>query len=524
MNTGPRVTAKLGLILLCSGLSLCGHGSPSIENLSLSDGSISEPRQLGTQIPSKTQPADVTNIEVRADALPVPGELDKSFNPQVGLNWCTHCPEAINVDVAHGLLVQPDGKILVGGRGLLRLNQDGQLDPSFNSGVLNPGVSLRPLVTDMALQPDGRILICGLFTQVHDKPRRGIARLHPDGQLDESFDPGLHIVGGDVRSIAWRTDSRVVIAGTITTVHGVARRGVALLHEDGSLDSDFNPGLGANIAAVNSVRISRSGSLNLAGGFTSFNGVSRHGLVRLFPDGSVDSNFNPALSADLSDRRINSSGPPRLLEVQSDEKIWVTGDFGKATDGTGGITNLVRFKPDGNVDLALAIGSSQAPEYSPLAFALQPDGKFLVSAHRFPIMRFNPDGTRDPSFLDQAFALPGYDPEFVELQTDGRILMAGVTQGSNLMRLYGNDLPFFPPSYESDSLRYSRDIGIVFLMTAYPGSKVVIEATSSLKRSDWTPIQTNWMGNLRVERYNKVIIEDTNATSLLRRFYRLVSP
>src|SRR5688572_27211196 len=76
-----------------------------------------------------------------------------------------------NADV-YALAVQPDGKILVGGNftsiggggtgtvtrhRLARLDPDGSVDTSFNPGA-------NGIVAALALQPDGKILVGGLFT------------------------------------------------------------------------------------------------------------------------------------------------------------------------------------------------------------------------------------------------------------------------------------------------------------------------------------------------------------------------
>ena len=91
---------------------------------------------------------------------------------------------------------QPDGKILVAGivgqmngenfSGVMRLEPDGRIDYSFHCDIANE-VGTR--VMDMALQPEGRIVICGYFTEVNRTPVQHLARLNPDGSLDRTFKP-----------------------------------------------------------------------------------------------------------------------------------------------------------------------------------------------------------------------------------------------------------------------------------------------------------------------------------------------
>jgi RNA polymerase sigma factor (sigma-70 family) len=91
---------------------------------------------------------------------------------------------------------QPDGKLLVGGivgsmndlpfPGLVRLNEDGSLDQTFRCETAN---SVEGRVMDIALQPDGKIVIVGFFQTVNGTFCPRIARLHPDGSLDQTFRP-----------------------------------------------------------------------------------------------------------------------------------------------------------------------------------------------------------------------------------------------------------------------------------------------------------------------------------------------
>jgi hypothetical protein len=77
----------------------------------------------------------------------------------------------------------PDGKVLMGGTftnyagssydHLVRLNADGSLDYTFNSGHQGPQNS----VYDIDVMPDGRILICGNFVQYNGVNSFFVARL-----------------------------------------------------------------------------------------------------------------------------------------------------------------------------------------------------------------------------------------------------------------------------------------------------------------------------------------------------------
>jgi hypothetical protein len=66
------------------------------------------------------------------------------------------------------------------------------------------------------LQPDGNILVGGAFTLANGAKRNGIARLHVDGTIDLSFNPGSG-VNGSVNAVALQGDGKVLVGGQFTT-------------------------------------------------------------------------------------------------------------------------------------------------------------------------------------------------------------------------------------------------------------------------------------------------------------------
>ena len=180
----------------------------------------------------------------------------------------------------YALAVQPDGKVLIGGNfttvggtarsSIARLNADGSLDTTFD-----PGVGVSSNVRAMALQPDGKVLIGGWFATVAGTNRNHIARLNADGSLDASFDPGAG-ASGTVYDIVVQADGKVLIGGAFNTVDGVARNRIARLNADGSLDTSFNPGSGANnwVVPWRSRPTARSSSAGLSPRSTARRGVA----------------------------------------------------------------------------------------------------------------------------------------------------------------------------------------------------------------------------------------------------------
>jgi uncharacterized delta-60 repeat protein len=199
------------------------------------------------------------------------------------------------------LNVQSDGKVIVGGsftnlagqaRNYIgRLNPDGTLDDAFNPGANNP-------VLCITMQADGKILVGGFFTNLAGQARNRIARLNPDGILDDAFNPGASGLGyyysssvfyGIVKCLAMQADGKILVGGYFTNLAGQARNNIGRLHPDGTLDEAFNPG--AN-SIVHCIAIQADGKILVGGEFSSIGGQTRNYFARLNPDGTVDGSFN----------------------------------------------------------------------------------------------------------------------------------------------------------------------------------------------------------------------------------------
>ena len=89
-----------------------------------------------------------------------------------------------------------------------------------------------------AVQPDGKILIGGIFTSVLGVTRNNIARLNTDGTLDTAFNPNANDV---VYSIAVQADGKILVGGNFTNIGGQTRNRIARLDATTGLADSFNP-------------------------------------------------------------------------------------------------------------------------------------------------------------------------------------------------------------------------------------------------------------------------------------------
>src|SRR5690606_28104299 len=119
-------------------------------------------------------------------------------------------------------------------------------------------------------QNDGKIVIGGNFTTYNGAGRNRIARLNADSSMDTSFDPGL---GANfiVYSTAIQTDGKILIGGNFTTYNGTFMNRITRLNTDGSLDTSFNSGYPNS--TVSTIAIQNDGKIIIGGNFTTYNGT-----------------------------------------------------------------------------------------------------------------------------------------------------------------------------------------------------------------------------------------------------------
>jgi uncharacterized delta-60 repeat protein len=176
------------------------------------------------------------------------------------------------------VLVQPDGKILIGGgftsvlgtarNNIARLNPNGTLDTGFNPNADNT-------VYSIAIQPDGKVLVGGNFNNIGGGPRNRIARLDASTGAADAWNPNAD---NTVYSVVIQTDGKVLTSGGFTSIGGQTRNNIARLDAaTGAVDS-FNPN--AN-NTVYSIAVQSDGKIFAGGAFTTIGGQTRNYIARL---------------------------------------------------------------------------------------------------------------------------------------------------------------------------------------------------------------------------------------------------
>ena len=341
------------------------------------------------------------------------GTIDNTFN--IGTGFSTFSGLGIgNFFDVYSIALQPDGKILAGGafkfysgvtrNGIIRLNTGGTIDNTFNIGTgFSGGTGSLSIsggtVSTIVLQPDGKILVGGDFASYSGVTRNGIIRLNSDGTIDNTFNIGSGF-GGFLYSIALQPDGKILAAGGFTSYNGSASRNFIIrLNTGGTIDSTFDTGTfttpfsGFN-SFVRTVTLQPDGKILAGGNFTSYSGVTSNNIIRLNTGGTIDNTFNIGNSFDSDVYSI---------ALQPDGKILAGGDF---TSYNSVVYNgIIRLNSDATIDATFNIGTGFGTGVGSGSnvLKLQPDGKILAggdftsynNTNMAGLIRLNIDGSVD---------------------------------------------------------------------------------------------------------------------------------
>lgn len=418
-----------------------------------------------------------------------------------------------------GTAVVQDGKVVIGGTfdtingvsrtNIARLNEDGTVDTEFR-GVLAPGG-----ITCITLLSDSKLLIGGVFNSVDAVSRNAIARLNADGTLDTSFLKGLEgfrygVLAANIHSLVVQNDGKIIAGGFFATVNGVGRNNVARLNPDGSLDESFQNGLAGVNREVLPLVLQSDGKVLIGGDFLTVNGSSRAKLARLNADGTLDT---------FLEGRTGPDSWLHSIAYQDDGKILIGGNF-QTVNGLNR-SYLARLNPGGTVDsflnsLSGADGFVETVRALPDGTVLA-GGVFnnVNGTAHFRVVRLSSDGQVDAGFQPD---VRGRIVSVVLPQPGGKILIGGDFYSVNgipsvyLARLWGSQ----PAHIENVT---SSEGGQVTLTLQLPkNSTNRVQFKNEVNEAAWTDLPGDIVVIGPDTATNKV---DSTVGAVNHRFYRV---
>lgn len=283
---------------------------------------------------------------------------------------------------------------------LFSYGQNVYVDETFNAGGTGPSpasIGRKPVVLQ-----DGKILLIGDFSTFNGISRNKIVKLNNDGTVDLSFDVGEGPSNGNLTSsitaIAVDQSGKILVGGKFNEFNGFTSKGIVRLNENGSVDTSFNIDGAFNLTPddgieIGSIVVRSDGNIFVGGNFSVYNSSTNSfrpaDLVCFTHTGAIDVLFTPQ-GVNLTELDYINA-----MALQADGKLL----YGSGTK------KLRRLKASGEVDLAFNQNAQNTFSGAVFSIYCLPDGKILawgfygpVSESENSLGRLNNDGTRDLGF------------------------------------------------------------------------------------------------------------------------------
>lgn len=308
--------------------------------------------------------------------------------------------------------------VLLGYSNLISLSP-GDLDPAFGNGngyvAISFGSSTIEGASDVLVQPDRKIVVCGLTDIGLVAGQFAAFRYLHNGDLDSSFGTAgkfTYAKGTDdgAMGMVRQSNGGLLFTGYVKD-GGIYKIATMRLTANGQLDTTFGNSSGFVITDVGGVESSAwdialqsNGKIIVSGYWSTATDYSMV-IIRYNNDGSLDESFGEDGTGIVKLPIVAGNGSDAYaVTVQSDGKIVAVGFYGDP-EGDSAI-QLVRLTTTGRLDASFgtngikrtAITSGYDAAYG---VAIQSDNKIVVAGVAEPaavIVRYNTDGSEDTSF------------------------------------------------------------------------------------------------------------------------------
>lgn len=275
------------------------------------------------------------------------------------------------------------------------------------------------MVFNIEIQSDGKSILAGNFKRYNINAGY-IVRLNTDGSYDYSFEckDGFDSI---VKALKIQSDGKILVGGQFTSYSGSSSSRIIRLNTNGSIDKSFNIGDGFN-GYVRAIEIQSDGKILVGGDFDDYNGTYAQGIIRLNSDGTIDTTF--VYGGGFS---CSNNGNVFVIKVLSTGNILVGGWF-SSYDGTSA-NCLIELDSLGGVTTIFDGMTNPYFDDRVSTIVEQPDGKILVGGFFAScgerIVRLNTDFSVDYRFNNNSGSGFNNPVQVIKLQSDGKILCGG---------------------------------------------------------------------------------------------------
>lgn len=262
------------------------------------------------------------------------------FNPDWTIDNSFKCPDFKRTSIDH-LEVLANGKIIMRDviRGeLIALNEDGSEDATFYNEISDYHF-FKIFSLDTSLLVFGR----------DQTGEYCLFKLNQDGTIDNSFEKSCidaHQISGiiDVKTLI---DGRLVVIGNFTAFANQLYNRIVLLHPNGTIDNTFDPGSGIDEQFSDGEIEIHMDKILIAGRIASYNNTEIPlGYFRLHLDGRIDESFDiNSIGGSVQGSSFSSSS--KSIKTDSNNRIFISGYSNGPV--------LLRLENDGTVDQSFNI-------------------------------------------------------------------------------------------------------------------------------------------------------------------------
>jgi uncharacterized delta-60 repeat protein len=307
---------------------------------------------------------------------------------------------------------------------LFRYLPDGTPDSLFGTnGILTTLINQEnSTCTAMAVQPDGKIILAGYYDHSVWQEDIAMVRYNADGSFDSSF--GINGVvtqssqGNNhdfVKDIALQPDGKILLAVNIIDNTDSVLWSVFRFNTDGSIDNSFSGNgwtaqyweTNGSLSEVNSISVQQNGKILLGGSTGDF------ALLRLEKDGSPDLNFgnqgNISLSFNAEDFRQDAVKDMILLD---NGKLLVAGNAWNGLDQDFAIARYLLGLDVGTLDFNantfdILLYPNPISNQATLTYE-------LLQSENIGILLYNSEGKTVRTFLANEFKQAGTHKEMLD--------------------------------------------------------------------------------------------------------------
>jgi len=154
----------------------------------------------------------------------------------------------------------------------------------------NPSFNLPTAISSVIELDDGRLIIGGGFTNINGSRQNSIAFLNSDGSLDENTNLGQGLKGVIIEMLL-TSDGKIIVGGSFSSYQGDSINNIMKIYPNGTVDTTFKMGIGFDNIVYDMIELSDGGFL-VSGVFKNYNGIPVNRLAKLRSNGELDTTFN----------------------------------------------------------------------------------------------------------------------------------------------------------------------------------------------------------------------------------------